>query len=101
MIHLNDVKKNNNLPMATIFTLAIIMVATNVAAPAAATTTTQPLPVTAATDNGSVNVVINWEPIEIDPNQDIGFTLDFQDPSSGEPIMHVNYNFEIKDEMVE
>jgi hypothetical protein len=99
MIHLNDVKKNNNLPMAaTIFTLAIIMAASSVAAPAAATTTTQPLPVTAATDNGSVNVVINWEPIEIDPNQDIGFTLDFQDPSSGEPIMHVNYNFEIKDE---
>jgi hypothetical protein len=64
---------------------------------ATATTTTQP-PVTAATDNGSVNVLINWESREIEPNQDIEFILDFQDPSSGESISHVNYNFEIIDE---
>jgi hypothetical protein len=38
------------------------------------------------------------EPTEIEPNQETQFTLDFQDPSSGESIMHVNYNFEIKDE---
>ena len=43
-------------------------------------------------------MLINWEPREIEPNQDIQFTLDFQDPSSGESINHVNYNFEIIDE---
>jgi hypothetical protein len=99
MIHLNN-KKYSNHPIAaatTIFTLAIIMAASSVAA-VAATTTTQPLPIVAATDNASVNVLINWEPTEIEPNQDIQFTLDFQDPSSGESINHANYNFEIIDE---
>jgi hypothetical protein len=99
MIHLNNKKKNGNplIAQATIFTLAIMIAASSMAATAAGTTT-QPPPVTAATDNGSVNVLINWEPREIEPNQDIEFTLDFQDPSSGESISHVNYNFEIKDE---
>jgi hypothetical protein len=36
--------------------------------------------------------------MEIEPGQDTEFTLDFQDPSSGESISHVNYNFEIIDE---
>jgi hypothetical protein len=103
MIHLNNKKRNGNplIAQATIFTLAItiIMAASSMEAPAAATTTQLP-PVTATTttDNGSVNVLINWEPSEIEPNQETQFTLDFQDPSSGESIMHVNYNFEIKDE---
>jgi hypothetical protein len=70
-----------------------------VAPPAAATTTTtMPQPITVATDNQSVNVLISWEPTEIEPGQDTDFTLDFQDPSSGESISHVNYNFEIKDQ---
>ncbi len=104
MIHLNNYKKNSNrtIPSATIFTLAIIMTISTIAAPAAATTTTTatttPQPVTVATDNQSVNVLISWEPMEIEPGQDTEFTLDFQDPSSGESISHVNYNFEIIDQ---
>jgi hypothetical protein len=101
MIDLNNDKKKNNctIPAATIFTLAIIMAASTIAAPIAATTaTTMPQPVTVATDNQSVNVLISWEPMEIEPGQDTEFMLDFQDPSSGESISHVNYNFEIIDE---
>ena len=76
------------------------MTISTIAAPAAATTTatTMPQPVTVATDNQSVNVLISWEPMEIEPGQDTEFTLDFQDPSSGESISHVNYNFEIIDQ---
>ena len=102
MIDPNNDKKNNNrtIPAATIFTLAIIMTTLTIAAPAAATatTTTTPQPVTVATDNQSVNVLISWEPMEIEPGQDTEFTLEFQDPSSGESISHVNYNFEIIDQ---
>jgi hypothetical protein len=101
MIHLNS--KNNTRVItaaATIFTLAIMMATSNMVAPpaAATTTTTMPQPITVATDNQSVNVLISWEPTEIEPGQDTDFTLDFQDPSSGESISHVNYNFEIKDQ---
>lgn len=101
MIHLNS--KNNTRVItaaATIFTLAIMMATSNMVAPpaAATTTTTMPQPITVATDNQSVNVLISWEPSEIEPGQDTDFTLDFQDPSSGESISHVNYNFEIKDQ---
>ena len=102
MIHLNNDKKNNNriILTATIFTLALIMTASISTAPSVATTTTttMPQPVTVATDNQSVNVLISWEPMEIEPGQDTEFTLDFQDPSSGESISHVNYNFEIIDQ---
>src|SRR5215218_7378604 len=102
MTHLNNDKKNNDciILAATIFTLALIMSASISTTPtvATATTTTMPQPVTVATDNQSVNVLISWEPMEIEPCQDTEFTLDFQDPSSGESISHVNYNFEIKDQ---
>jgi hypothetical protein len=101
MIHLNNGKKSNNsiILAATIFTLALIMTASISTAPSVATTTTtMPQPVTVATDNQSVNVLISWEPMEIEPGQDTEFTLDFQDPSSGESISHVNYNFEIIDQ---
>ena len=105
MIDLNNGKKNYNhtIPAATIFTLAIIiMTALTVTAPVVATTTatttTTPQPVTVATDNQSVNVLISWEPMEIEPGEDTEFTLEFQEPSSGEPISHVNYNFEITDQ---
>jgi hypothetical protein len=102
MIHLNNGKKSNNsiILAATIFTLALIMTASISTAPSVATTTTttMPQPVTVATDNQSVNVLISWEPREIEPGQDTEFTLDFQDPSSGESISHVNYNFEIIDQ---
>jgi hypothetical protein len=102
MIDLKNDKKNNNHTVsgATIFTLAIIMMtALTIASPATATTaTTMPQPVTVATDNQSVNVLVSWEPAEIEPGEDTEFTLEFQDPSSGEPIDHVNYNFEIMDQ---
>jgi hypothetical protein len=105
MIDLNNGKKNYNhtIPAATIFTLAIIIMTTltitaPVAATTTATTTTTPQPVTVATDNQSVNVLISWEPMEIEPGEDTEFTLEFQEPSSGEPISHVNYNFEITDQ---
>jgi hypothetical protein len=102
MLHLNNDKKNNNsiILAATIFTLALIMTASISTSPsvATATTATMPQPVTVATDNQSVNVLISWEPMEIEPGQDTEFTLDFQDPSSGESISHVNYNFEIIDQ---
>jgi hypothetical protein len=99
-------KKKYSLSAATLVVVAAVIttassfvITSNIATPAGATTTQPPSPpVTATTDNESVNVLINWEPREIEPNQDIDFTLDFQDPSSGESIPHVNYNFEIKDE---
>jgi hypothetical protein len=87
------------LLLAAVIIAAPFVITLNIATPTAATTTTPSgPPVTAATDNGSMNVLINWEPTEIEPNQDIEFTFDFQDPSSGESISHVNYNFEIIDE---
>jgi hypothetical protein len=104
MLDLKNDKKNNNhtVSAATIFTLAIIMMtALTIAYPAAATpatATTMPQPVTVATDNQSVNVLVSWEPAEIEPGGDTEFTLEFQDPSSGEPIDHVNYDFEIMDQ---
>jgi hypothetical protein len=102
MIHLNNYKKNNNRIKltTTIFTLAIIMATSTMAAPASATTITETMqqPVIVATDNQSVNVLISWEPTVIEPGQDTEFSLDFQDPSSGESISHVNYNFEIIDQ---
>lgn len=98
MLHLNN--KNNGcvrIATPTIFTLAIMMVATSsmVAPPAAVTTTTATMlqpPVSVTTDNQSVNVLISWEPVEIEPGQDTEFKLNLQDPSSGESIRHVNYN---------
>ena len=101
MIHLNN--KNNDCVRTatpTIFRLAIMMVATSsMAAPAAATIRATMLPpITVTTDNQSVNVLIRWEPVEIEPGQDTEFTLNFQNPSSGETIRHVNYNFEIMDQ---
>ena len=84
MIHLND--KNNGcvrIATQTIFKLAIMMVATTssiVAPPAAATTTTATMlqsPVAVTTDNQSVNVLISWEPVEIEPDQDTEFKLNF------------------------
>jgi hypothetical protein len=102
MIGLNNDKKNtrHTILAPTLFILAMITTASTVAAPAVATTTstTMSQPVTVATDNQSVNVQIAWEPMVIEPGQDTEFTLDFKDPSSGESISHVNYNFEIKDQ---
>jgi hypothetical protein len=101
-MHLINRENNSYVSVATaLFTLAIIAAASMGSAPAAATTdatTTMPQPVTATTDNQSVNVLVSWEPMEIEPGQGTEFTLDFQDPSSGDSIPHVNYNFEIIDQ---
>ncbi len=77
-----------------------MMATSTMAAPASATTITATMqqPVIVATDNQSVNVLISWEPTVIEPGQETEFSLDFQDPSSGESISHVNYNFEIIDQ---
>jgi hypothetical protein len=102
-MHLINLENNSYvMQAATLFTLAIIAAASMGAAPAAATTadatTTMPQPVTATTDNQSVSVLISWVPTEIEPGEDTEFTLDFQDPASGDSIPHVNYNFEITDQ---
>jgi hypothetical protein len=78
----------------------MMMVATSsMAAPAAPPQRQQCCnPVTVTTDNQSVNVLISWEPVEEEPGQDTEFKLNFQNPSSGESIRHVNYNFEITDQ---
>jgi hypothetical protein len=54
-------------------------------------------PVTLKTDNGSVQIVVNWSPKEIKQGAATQFTISFQDPSTGTPLKHVNYNFEVKD----
>ena len=54
-------------------------------------------PVNLKTDNGSVQVVVNWSPKEIKQGAATQFTISFQDPSTGTPLKHVNYNFEVKD----
>lgn len=57
-----------------------------------------PSPITVKTDNESVNVVVSWNVQEIEPSQQVDFTLDFQHPFSGQSLPHVNYDFEITDE---
>jgi hypothetical protein len=54
-------------------------------------------PISLKTDNGSVQVVVNWSPKEIKQGTATQFTISFQDPSTGTPLQHVNYNFEVKD----
>lgn len=49
------------------------------------------------TDNGSVNVVVDWPSKEIQPGKAVDLSIDFQDPSSGNLLQHVNYNLEVKD----
>jgi hypothetical protein len=66
--------------------------------PSAAQSTGEMPPITVKTNNESVNIVIDWEPAEIEPEQEVEFTLDFQHPFSGDSIPHVNYNLEVQDE---
>jgi hypothetical protein len=67
--------------------------------PALAATTTTPSapPVNLKTDNGSVGIVVDWSPKEIQQGKDTEFSINFQDPSSGALLEHVNYNLEVKD----
>lgn len=55
-------------------------------------------PLTLKTDNDSVNVIVSWEPQEIEPGQEVTFTVDYRDAASGEPLAHVNHDFKITDE---
>ncbi|MCI0565026.1 MAG: hypothetical protein MN733_41705, partial [Nitrososphaera sp.] len=54
-------------------------------------------PVTVQTDNNSVSVIVDWTPEEIQAEQDVDFSLGFQDASSGQTLSHVNYNLRIVD----
>lgn len=90
-----------NLSLAASFLLllgALGLEAIGLRPVAAQETPTSSPPVTLQTDNQSVTVLVNWSPQEIQPDQEVQFTLDFQHPFSGESLPHVNYNFEIMDE---
>src|SRR5919199_2182366 len=54
-------------------------------------------PVSLKTDNGSVQVIVNWSPKPITQGTATQFTISFLDPSTSKPLQHVNYNFEVKD----
>ncbi len=56
------------------------------------------LPLMLKTENNSVNVMVNWNPKEIEPGNKVDFSIEFQQPSTGTPISHVNYNLRIVDE---
>jgi hypothetical protein len=52
---------------------------------------------TVKTDNDSVNVAVSWSPEEIQAGQDVDFSFEFKNPSSGDPFSHVNYNLKVVD----
>lgn len=87
----------NRAAIAVAMSAILVFVAAGLQPSAAQSPEAMP-PVAVKTDNESVNVVIDWEPVEIDTGQNIEFALNFQDPSSGQSIAHVNYNFEVQDE---
>jgi len=56
------------------------------------------------TDNGSVNVevtidkgMVRGSEFMIDPPQEVKFDLKFLDPTTGQPLQHVNYQFHVAD----
>jgi hypothetical protein len=53
--------------------------------------------VTVKTDNNSVSVIVNWSPEEIQAGEDVDISLEFQNPSSGQTLSHVNYELKIID----
>lgn len=62
-----------------------------------AQSTTSSPPVTIETDNSSVKVIVNWSPTEIQTGQNVDFSLEFQNPSSGQDFSHVNYDLKFID----
>lgn len=57
------------------------------------------------TDNGSVNVevtidkgMVHGNDIMVDPPQQVKFDLRFLDPTTGQPLEHVNYQFHVADQ---
>ncbi len=65
---------------------------------AAAQESEEMTPLTLKTDNGSVNVIVSWEPQEILPDQEVTFTVDYRDAASDEPLTHINHDFKITGE---
>jgi len=55
-------------------------------------------PITIKTDNDSVNILVSWEPQEIEPGQEVDFFVNYRDASSGQSLTHVNHDFKITDE---
>ncbi len=55
-------------------------------------------PLTLKTDNESVNVIVRWNPQEIEPGQEVTFIVDYRDALTDEPLQHINHDFEITDE---
>lgn len=81
---------------STILLTGLVAVGSGFSAALAATTPSTP-PVHLKTDNGSVGVVVDWSPKEIRQGNAAEFSINFQDPSSGTLLQHVNYNLEVKD----
>lgn len=54
-------------------------------------------PVNLKTNNGSVSLVVDWSPKQIQQGKPVDITISFQDPSSGTLLQHVNYNLDVKD----
>ncbi|MGI0037458.1 MAG: hypothetical protein ACRD99_03785, partial [Nitrososphaera sp.] len=65
---------------------------------AAAQETEAMQPITLKTDNGSVNIILRWEPQEIELAQEVSFIVDYRDALSDQPLTHVNHDFKIVDE---
>ncbi|HEV8386345.1 MAG TPA: hypothetical protein VGQ03_01865 [Nitrososphaera sp.] len=65
---------------------------------AAAQESEEMTPLSLKTDNDSVNVIISWDPQEIEPGQEVTFTVNYRDASSGQPLAHVNHDFKVTDE---
>lgn len=56
------------------------------------------LPLLLKTENESVNVMVDWNPKEIEPGNEVDISMDFQHPFAGTSLSHVNYNLRILDE---
>ena len=54
-------------------------------------------PVTVETDNNSVSIIVNWTPEEIQAGEDVDFSLEFQNPTTGQTLSHVNYELKVID----
>ncbi|UVS69942.1 hypothetical protein [Nitrososphaera viennensis] len=87
------------LSSAILVAAGLVAIGSGFSAALATTTMTTPSvpPVNLKTDNGSVDVVVDWSPKEIQQGQAAEFSINFKDPSSGALLEHVNYSLEVKD----
>lgn len=77
-------------------TVTLLLV--GMAYPLAAAQSELSLPLMLKTENESVNVMVDWNPKEIEPGNAVDFSMDFQHPFAGTSLPHVNYNLRILDE---